>query len=327
MNVIVSNKRGYLLDELNLEVIKKIEGEHDVEEIVSSLKNFFFQRLIIDITALKDHEDIKTLQKLSIGLDMDKVILLLDETETSINNDYLSKLISMGIYNFTQKADGILYLYNNPNTYRDVAQYHQLDSSPEQSVTTSVTGPRIIGFDNINKSAGSTTLIYILKKHLEANYSVAAIEVDKREFMYFRDEDMYGTNSADVANSISKHNSNSIILVDINGSEAARNLCTEVYYLLHPSMIKLNKLMMNDSRSLQRHKDHRIVLNQSLLSSKDVLDFEYEAKVKVFYNMPPLDEREKRVSAVEGFLSKIGLNRGATEEKDSKNKLLGLFGK
>ena len=37
----------------------------------------FFQRMILDITALKDYRDIKTLQKLSISLDMDKVILLL----------------------------------------------------------------------------------------------------------------------------------------------------------------------------------------------------------------------------------------------------------
>ena len=327
MNVIISNKRGYLLEELNLEVIKKMEGELEVDEVVESLKNFFYQRLIIDITALKNYKDIKTLQKLSIGLDMDKTILLLDETQESLTNDYLSKLVSMGIYNFTQKGDGIVYLYNNPHSYRDVAQYHQLDTEVAGPVNSSVVGPRIIGFENINKDAGSTTLIYMIKKHLEQQYGVVAIEVDKREFMYFRDEEMYGTNSADISNFIAKHSNNSIILVDINGSDAARNVCTEVYYLLHPSMIKLNKLMMNDSKALQRHKDHRIVLNQSLLSSKDVLDFEYEAKVKIFYNMPPLDEREKDISAIHGFLSKIGLNNNTNENKESKNKILGLFGK
>ena len=327
MNVIISNKRGYLLEELDLEVIKKMEGELEVDEIVSSLKNFFFQRLIIDITALKNYKDIKTIQKLSIGLDMDKVILLLDGEPDSTNNEYLSKLISMGIYNFTPDSSNINYLYNNPNTYRDVAQYHQIDSGPSENFNSNVVGPRIIGFDNINDDAGSTTFIYMLKKHLEGQYDVVGIEVDKRDFLYFRDEELYGTNSADVSTAISKHSDKSVILVDINGSDAARNLCTEVYYLLHPSMIKLNKLMMSNSKALVIHKNNRVVLNQSLLSSKDVLDFEYEAKIKVFYNMPPLDEREHDVAAVKGFLSKIGLNKAVNDNKETKNSILGLFGK
>ena len=43
---------------------------------------------------------------------------------------FISQLISMGIYNFAKDIDGIQYLYNNPNSYRDVAQYHQLQ--PQQ---------------------------------------------------------------------------------------------------------------------------------------------------------------------------------------------------
>ena len=63
--------------------------------------------MILDVTALKNYRDIKTLQKLSISLDMDKVILLLDDSVDEGNGDFLSKLISMGIYNFTknQEAD------------------------------------------------------------------------------------------------------------------------------------------------------------------------------------------------------------------------------
>ena len=110
MNVIISNKYQTMLESLNIDIIKSLNGEFDVEEIISTFQNFFYQRMILDITALKNYKDIKTLQKLSIALDMDKVILVLDDDEESSSTDYLSKLISMGIYNFTKNAEGIMAL-------------------------------------------------------------------------------------------------------------------------------------------------------------------------------------------------------------------------
>lgn len=328
MNVIISNKYKTLMQDLNIDVIKSLDGEFEVEEIISTFKNFFFQRMIIDITALKNYDDIKTLQKLSISLDMDKIILLLDGNPDSLSPEYLSKLISMGIYNFTQNIDGILYLYNHPNTYRDVAQYHQLDNAKkedEQINYGETSGPRIIGFKNLNKQAGATTLTYMIKKQLEKNYSVVAIEVDKRDFSYFREQDLFGTSSMEVGNAISKHSNCDVILIDINESTDAEALCKEVYYLLQPSTIKLNKLMMTDAAILKKVQGKKVVLNQSLLSSKDVLDFEYEAKVKVFYNMPPLDDREKDIHAINAFLTKIGFSKQNGEEAEKKSKLLGIF--
>lgn len=327
MNVIIANKNKEVLQNLSIDVIKKMEGEFEIEEIIANFKNFYFQRMIIDITALKNYKDIKTLQKLSISLDMDKIILLLDSEQTNVSRDYLSQLISMGIYNFTQNSDGIMYLYNNPNTYRDVAQYHQLQAATNEDVPAyaSKEGPRIIGFKNINDDAGATTLIYMIKKELEKQFSVVALEVDKRDFVYFRDKDMHGTNSTDVSTSISKYNKYNIVLIDINDSLAAENLCDEVYYLLQPSTLKLNKLMITDPKSLIRYKDKKVVLNQSLLSSKDVLDFEYESKTKVFYNLPPLDDRERESHVLKGFLTKIGFKNQNNEEATKKNKLLGIF--
>ena len=37
--------------------------------------------MIIDITAIKNYQDIKTMQNLSVNFDMSKVILLLDDSE------------------------------------------------------------------------------------------------------------------------------------------------------------------------------------------------------------------------------------------------------
>ena len=55
MNVIVSNQKKQMLSKLNIEIIKELDGEFSVDEIVDNFKNFFFQRMILDITALKDY--------------------------------------------------------------------------------------------------------------------------------------------------------------------------------------------------------------------------------------------------------------------------------
>lgn len=328
MNVIIANRYGAMLQTLDIDVIKRMDGEFSVDEIISTFQNFFFQRMILDITAIKNYKNIETIQKLATSLDMDKVILLLDDSQESSSTQYLSKLISLGIYNFTKNVEGIMYLYNNPNTYRDVAQYHQLNDIQEVVVEKfgPSTGTRVIGIFNVNKSAGATTFTYMMKKQLGKNYSVAAIEVGKRDFIFFKDKDMVSCEETDLGNTIARFNDRDVILVDMNNSASAKSVCREVIYLLEPSMIKLNKLMMTNSRVLSTLKNQKVVLNQSLLSSKDVLDFQAEAGIKIFYNMPALDEREKDINAMDPFLVKLGFDRQANGENTKKNKLLGFLG-
>lgn len=336
MNVIVANRYQSLLQGLNIDIIKQMVGEFEVDDIISTFQNFFYQRMILDITAIKNYKDVKTLQKLSISLDMDKVILLLDDSPESTSPDYISKLVSMGIYNFTKNAEGIMYLYNNPNSYRDVAQYQQLDvatpiiqgqvgASVNQTGLMQPERGRIIGVKNVTDDSGATTLIYMMKKQLEKNYSVVAIEVDKRDFMFFREKGLVSTNTQGIGNEVSKYSNKDVILIDINRSTSAESLCTEVFYLIEPSIIKLNKLMMTDGKVLQKLKGKKVILNQSLLSSKDVLDFEYESKIKIFYNMPPLNEREENIQVLNSFLTKVGFTRQTGGEQEKKSKLLGIF--
>ena len=64
--------------------------------------------MILDITALKDYKNIKTLQQLSLSLDVDKVVLLLDASPETSDPEYLSDLISMGIYNFTKEHESLI---------------------------------------------------------------------------------------------------------------------------------------------------------------------------------------------------------------------------
>ena len=334
MNVIIANKRVEMLQNLGIDIIKSEQGVFTVEELITKYQNFFYQRMILDITALKNGNDIKTLQKLSISLDMDKLILLLDDTDDSSSSaEFLSQLISIGIYNFTKNVEGIMYLYNHPNTYRDVAQYHQIEDAVVTGVNASIqdydssNGVRVIGIKNVTKEAGATTLIYMMKKMLEKNYKVVAVEVDKSDFVYFKDKDLISATSANIANIVAKNSNKDIILIDINNSNAANSLVHEVLYLLEPSIIRLNRMMMVEPDILSNLQGKKIILNKSLLSSKDVLDFEYESRLKIFYNLPPLDDRESDIRILNMLLAKLGFSKqapGAEEKK--KNGILGLFG-
>ena len=325
MNVIISNKNQALLENLGIDVIKEMNGEFEVDEIISTFQNFFYQRMILDITAIKNYTNITNLQKLSMSLDMEKLILLLDGTDVTSSPGFLSDLVSMGIYNFTKNVEGIQYLYNSPNSYRDVAQFHRIGGgvqqpqSPVQQNISVQAQPamaaeqpfvnRIIGFKNVTRQSGASSLIYMMKKALSKKYGVVAIEVDKSDFIYFRDSDMISTITSEVGSVINKYSNKDVILVDINNSVVAEGLCKEVVYLIEPSILKLQKLMALNATALAGLKDKKVVLNQSLLSNNEVANFEYEARVKVFYNLAPLNERDKEWPELNKFLEKLGFNR------------------
>ena len=324
MNVIIANEAKSMLSTLDIDVIKSVDGVHTADEIVEMFKNFFYARMILDITAIKDYNDIINIQKISIGLDADKIILLLPNNEASTSSSYLSKIISMGIYNFTTTVDGIKYFLDHPNTYKDVAHIQQLNDLSTTINEKVVAGSRIIGIKNVTDHAGSTTLIYMLKKELEQSYgmSVVAIEVNRHDFMYFNSSNMISIDDEHLMTEIVKHNDVAIILVDLNDS-SNEGACSDVLYLIEPSSIKLNKLMRRNRRVFEELKGRKIILNKSLLSNSDIMDFEYEGKTKVFYNIPPLNDRVKN-PVLSDFLSKIGLIN-KTSEKESGGKIFGLF--
>lgn len=309
MNVIICNQRKELLNNLNIDVIKTLEGQFDADEIINMFRNFYYQRMILDITALKDYTDIKNLQKLSIALDMEKLILVLTDDEASALPSYLSKLISMGIYNFTRNVEGVLYLLNNPNSYRDVAQYHQLEDNQStqviyQGVETNYC--RIIGIKNVTLHAGSTTLAYMLVKSLKRKYNVIGVEVDDNKFNYFNDKLLESVLSKDLSKFLEKNNNKDVIIIDVNNSPIALSMAQEVIYLVEPSTIKLNELVSVKKNAFLELKDKKVILNKSLLSSKDVSELQYETKLNYLFNMPPLNERDKNLPMVDEFLVKLG---------------------
>lgn len=339
MNVIISNN-SEILNNLSIEVIKRLDGEHSIDEIVETFQNFFFNKMIIDITAIKDYSNPSVLQKLSSSFDMNKVILLLSSDVAK--PDFISKIISLGIYNFTTNLEGVMYLYNNPNTYSDVSQYHHIDSmivdekpkeefnpelfdfsfdgddskpiepnvvqEPEVVVKPNLVdinegddeggsepvkvkgGIKIIGIKSVTPGAGATTLTYLMKKHLEKRYKVLAIEVEKRDFIYFNDNTLISSANGVIGDLLSTNKDKNILLVDLNGSQAAENFCDEVLYLMEPSIIKINRLLSIKPKILNELKGKKIVLCPSMLTSKDVKDFEYESGLNIFHNMKPIDD-------------------------------------
>ncbi len=330
MNVIVSNKYQNLLSTLDIDVIKSINGEFEIEDLVKQFTNFYFNKMIIDITAIKDYQNIKNIQKLSVNFDMNKVILLLDDSAMVNSGGYLSQLVSMGIYNFTRNINAVKFLIDNPNSYKDVAQYHNLSNSDDVSLVefdtfsgTGSGGLRIIGFRNVTAHAGATTLIYMLKRHLEVAYNVVALEVNREDFRYFNDKSLKTTLDNDLSFNIANNPEAEVILVDLNDS-IHNELCNEVIYLIEPGLIKLNKLVRNDREIFEKLKDKKIVLNKSILTNKDVNDFENEVNSKVFFSIPYLDDKKEREPILDDFLISLGFSR-LSGNGSNKNKLFNIF--
>ena len=321
MNVIVANKYKDMLSNLDIEVIKRIDGVFPADEIIKTFQNFFFNKMILDITAVEGYQDIKNIQKLSIGLDMSKVILLLDNLPETTSPAYLSKLISMGIYNFTTNQEGMMYLYNNPNSYRDVAQYQQIDAvggteqvkekvvTRYETITNTVqSGPKVIGIKSVTAHSGATTMTYMMYKQLKQNYTVLPIEVDKRDFVYYNDKKMVSVDTNGLGVLVNNNMNKDVILIDVNNSTSAEAMCHQVLYLVEPSIVKLNRLILTRPNILNELRTKTVVLNISMLSSKDVNDFEYESKLKVYFNMPPVDDH-KRSDELNELLRKLGFSR------------------
>lgn len=321
MNVMIYNKYKELLMGLNIEVMKSLEGVYNVDEIIDTFTNFYYDKMILDITAIRDYQNTDNLQKLAMNINMENVILLLDDSPETDTKTYLSKLISLGIYNFTKNADGINYLLVHPHTYRDVVNIHNLsDLEAMQSgggyapVPDQVTGPsnnggnrlRVVGVRNLTQHAGATTFIYMMRKMLKDIRNVAAIEVNKVDFLYFNDDTMISTTTNELLKEMMKRASYDVVFLDLNDYDDDE-ICTEVYYLLEPSTIMMNKMLRKNRRVLEQMKDKKIILNKCVLSNEDVATFEYETKLKVLAAIPPVDERQTRIDPIVKFISKMGL--------------------
>lgn len=335
MNVIVTNQKRSELSTLDIDIIKSISGVYEANEIVEMFKNFFYSKMILDVTAIKNYNDIRSYQTIATGLEAEKIIFYLPEGSELCTSNFLANLVRMGIYNFTTNIEGVKYLLRKSNTHKDVAHIEQLGGGGDVAVGNTpmatltkrvINGSTIIGIRNVTPEAGATTLIYMLKKELNATIgnNVVAIEIDKNDFQFFNDKTMISTSSSELRSTLDKYRSADIILIDLNDSQDD-NMCADVFYLLEPSTLKLNRLIKRNRNILTKLKDKKVILNKSLLTNKDVSDFEYESNLKIFFNMPPLNDR-KRNAVLTDFLSRVGLlEKEDSTKKDNNSRIFGLF--
>ena len=365
MNVIVANEQhSNLMNNLDIDIIKSLNGEYESSEIVDMFKSFFYSRMILDVTALKSNDDLKSYSTLINGLDVNKIIFLLPAGSQLCTPSFLSKLIDIGIYNFTTNIDGVKYLFNKPNTLKDVEHIKDIARQKEQefakkieeaklaavkasedAVATNVgeavevdnssssveinkkktNKSTVIGFRNVTEHAGATTLTYMIKRELAAvlgSNNIVAIEVNAMDFPMFNEKNMFSCHASELESEINKHANASFILVDLNDYSDDK-LCDDVLYLIEPSIIMLAKLIKSNTNIFDELKDKKVILNQSLLLNSDITDFEHEAGISIFYNMPALDER-KRNGNINDFLSKLGLFN-TTVRDTGGSKIFGLF--
>lgn len=323
MNVIVSNLNSNRFINLDVDVIKSITGEFTVDEIVQSFSNFFFNRMFLDVTAIKDYTNVSIFKNLSIGLDVSKVILFL--SNDIVDNEYfISKLISFGIYNFAKNEEELKYLYNNPNSYKDVAHLQKNDdtvhivttvpgvNNKDNSIASSASsvkrGPKIIGIKNFTSHAGATSLIYMLKRQLASNYQVIAIEINKRDFLFFNDKDMISCKTGELNSILLKYQNVDVIFIDLNDldSSTTNNICSDVICLMESSTLMINKMVMLDANWFNKIVNHKVVLNRCVLSDKDVKQLAFETNIDFYAVIPALNDRVDNINYLGPLLSKLG---------------------
>ncbi len=158
---------------------------------------------------------------------------------------------------------------------------------------------KVIGFKNVTEHAGTTTLIFLLMNAVQKKLKkrAFAIEVDKDDFKYYQEKDMVSVDKNNFNNAIMNNNAE-IVFVDLNNYNGDMNGINDVIYIVEPSIIKLNKLMMNNGFAFRALEGKKIILNQSFLSNSDVNAFSKEAGVNIFMNIPALNDRDDNDSII-----------------------------
>ena len=93
----------------------------------------------------------------------------------------------------------------------------------------------------------------------------------------------------------------------IDNRDGNEGICNDVLYLLEPSTIKLNKLMLSNRGIFEKLAGKKIIINKNIMNSGDIKELEYEAKFKSFFVLPPLDERANNSEILQKLLSGLGI--------------------
>ena len=330
MNLAIVNENVNVINSLTIDIIKVLHGVYDAEELKNELVNFYFSKVIIDITAIKNYYLSSDLLEVLNYFGTDKVILLLNDSEVCNNNKFLAELVKNGYYNFTKNAQGIGFLISKPNTYDDVKKYVENETFTSvltqsnntlkkdivnDTITSNLNNNNnnqiIIGIQNLSDNAGATTLMVQMVKQLALNYNVKGIELNGRDNIYFRNDKILTCIDYLEAKDYVKGRFKNInvIIIDLNNFKDKDNLCTDIIYLLEPGVIRLSKFVKNTPNLNEFLENKKIVLNRSALKDEEINYFEKQTGIKVFYNLINFDDRRERLLSVDKLLIKLGFDK------------------
>jgi len=294
MNIVIENLNSNIIDNISIATIKRLSGVYDVGILFNEISPLTYEKVIIDITAINNYTDINTLKSLVSFIKSEKLILVI--SKDNVSDEYLKSITEIGIYNIAYTVEHIVELYSNPNNYEDA-----IILVNKSSKTT-----KIIGFKNITKHAGATTLIYILKKHLDKFRKVLGIEIDKLDFNFFYNKEMISIQDNAVDMTLEKYGNMDIILIDLNNSKNAVKYCNEIIYLVEPTMIRINESMMVDPTIFNSLRDKKVILNKCPLTGDEVSEFQSESHIKAYYILPMLNERQNS-DIINNLINKLNL--------------------
>lgn len=319
MNVVTANECKSIIDRLDIDIIKRIDGQFELRELLSKFVNLYFNKMIIDITSIANYTDLETIKQLAEAVDPSRVILLLNTNPVVNSSVYMSKLVELGFYNFTRNYEGIKFLYSTPNSLENVKHLilteeqvrHQMEAMVQSSAPVAEnTGRRVIGLQNLTMHAGSTSLVNMMVRQLnDGGYTAVGLEMFKQDLMFYHDSNLSACmNKMDLENKLRLYTDVSAIFIDLNEFGEAEKYCDDILYLIEPSYIKLTKLLKKNRNAFLEHKGDKIVLNMSFVNDQEVPDFEYETKLKIFDNLPPMNDRNRDLDQVNELLGKLGFN-------------------
>lgn len=324
MNVVIANENKNIIDRLSIDIIKRIDGEYEVGELMGKLVNLYFNKMIIDITAIKNYRNPNIFEELKQYIDPSRVIILLNSDSIVNSKEYISYMIKAGFYNFSRNFEGINYLYNTPNDFSKVKHFiddENVEVIPYIDTNTIVeqpslafTGKKIIGLMNLTDHAGASTLTNMMVRQLNSHgYKAYGIEMFRQDLLYYRSENLFSCmNKNDLDLRLRQLSDAEVVIIDLNEYGGALECCDEIVYLVEPSYIKLTKLLKKNKNAFLERKNDKIVLNMSFVNDADKADFEYELKCKVFDIIPPINDRNKNNESVNDVLYKLGFKNVKT---------------
>ena len=328
MNVIVSNERKNELCNLNIDIIKTLDGEYSVEDLIGIFTNFFFNKMILDITSIKDYTNYSNLKKLFESVEASKIIVYLNDLTNT--KEFKSDLITLGVYNFTNDYNSIMDLFRNPKSYDDVKDMQisksTFDVNKEIDESLGVNQKedyvfleadkekyngekRVIGVVDLTSHAGATTLVVQMVKQLNVFYKSIGIEINKQDFVYYNTPFIYSCMSKiEVVRKISEHKDIDAVIVDLNEFND-QDFCTDIIYLIEPGKIKMGKLMNKNSNIFKELSGEKLVLNRTNMDDNQVREFECETNTKIFSVVTNFRDSIDRVMSVDKLLFNLGFSK------------------